>query len=388
MKPPTWLGAPGGRGPALPCGQPTPSQMYAPRAVFFNDRIFAVADTGNHRVLIWHNTPALDGQPADVVLGQPDFYTEGPRAHGRGARNGMHLPTAVLVHEGRLLVADAWHHRILVWNEVPELTDTPPDYAIGQPDLKTFEPNHGGCIDESSLYCPYGIAFVAGWFYVADTGNRRVLGWKGLPVNGQPADLVLGQMGARSGEENRGGPATARSFRWPHSIAGTKEVLYVADAGNHRVLGWTPPPREDADADLVLGQSDFSSAGEFPDMKQGPARLRFPYSVARDGDVLAVADTANNRILLWHELPFSGAFRHADAVMGQTGFDATGENGWKAVTHRTLCWPYGIWMHKGRLAVADSGNNRVMVWSLEDVFSTAQPAFAGGRDVPCGSRTN
>ena len=36
------------------------------------------------------------------------------------------------------------------------------------------------------------------------------------------------------------------------------------------------------------------------------------------------------------------------------------------VTDRSLCWPYGVHVHGGKLAVADSGNNRVMLWSLEN----------------------
>ena len=106
MRPVAWLGAPGGRGLALPSAQASPSQVYAPRGVFFNSDIFAVADSGNHRVLIWHSRPEIDGPPADVVLGQPDFNTEGPNARGRGPENGLHLPTALIVVDGRLLVAD------------------------------------------------------------------------------------------------------------------------------------------------------------------------------------------------------------------------------------------------------------------------------------------
>ncbi len=277
MKQLVWLGAPGGLGLALPDAHPTPSQLYAPRGVYFDDNVFAVADSGNHRILIWHGRPAHDGQNADVVLCQPDFVTEGPNARGRGPANGLHLPTAIVVHEGRLYVADAWHHRVLVWNEVPRVSDTPPDFAIGQADLNCVEPNRGGAISASSLYWPYGIGFVGDWFYVADTGNRRVLGWKGIPgPDNRPADLILGQMGAAQGEENRGAAVGARTFRWPHAISGMDDVLYVADAGNHRVLGWSPAPREDADANLVLGQKDFAAAGEFPYVKQGASRLRFP----------------------------------------------------------------------------------------------------------------
>ena len=117
--PELWLGAPAPGGLALPPASPTMAWMYSPRGVFLGENHVVVADSGNHRVLIWHGMPTADEQPADVVLGQPDGTTEGRAANGRGPERGMNLPTGVLVHEGRLIVADAWHHRILVWDEVP-----------------------------------------------------------------------------------------------------------------------------------------------------------------------------------------------------------------------------------------------------------------------------
>ncbi|MCG8460723.1 MAG: hypothetical protein MI919_30945, partial [Holophagales bacterium] len=269
------LGAAATGGLALPAAEPTPSQLYAPRGVYFDDTCLVAADSGNHRVLIWHGLPATDGRPADVVLGQPDPFTEGPRAAGRGPENGFHLPTGVAVFEGRLFLADAWHHRILVWNRLPSRSDTPPDLALGQGDLSSIEPNRGGAISEAGMYWPYGMAWIGGWLWVADTGNRRVLGWRGLPESDRPADLVLGQPSATDGSENRGGPVAADSFRWPHAFAGTPELLLVADAGNHRLLGWRPAPAGDRRADLVLGQEDFTSAAEFPYRPQSAGRLRF-----------------------------------------------------------------------------------------------------------------
>ncbi len=356
-EPVLWLGAKSSGGMALPDPRPTPSQFYAPRGVYLDDDCLVVADSGNHRVLVWWGWPVREGQPADVVLGQPGFYDEGPKR--------LHLPTGVLVHEGRLLVADAWHHRVLVWERVPQRDDESPSYAIGQASLDDVEPNRGGTVNANTLYWPYGLAMIAGWFYVADTGNRRVLVWRGLPDSDRPADLVLGQPDARSREENRGGPVSACSFRWPHALAGDDHVVYVADAGNHRVLGWSPL-QADGPADVVLGQPDFQSAYEFPHDQQGAGRLRFPYGVSQFEGRLVVADTANNRVLIWQRLPTAGCAQPADGVLGQRDFDANGENRWQAVAYDTLCWPYGVWLHRRWLVIADSGNNRVMVWRFEN----------------------
>ncbi|MBW7881923.1 MAG: NHL repeat-containing protein [Caldilineaceae bacterium] len=367
------LGAESPGGLALPPAHPTASQLYAPRGVYLDDQVLVVADTGNHRVLIWHGLPEDDGAPAQVVLGQPDFTTEGPAAGGRGQQGGLYMPTGVGLINGRLFVADAWHHRVLVWEELPTTTDTPPDWVLGQPNATTVTENRGaGTPDACSFYWPYGICYDAGWFYVADTGNRRVLGWHGLPAPEQPADLVLGQPSFTTREENRGRAVGPDSFRWPHAIAGHGDMLLVADAGNHRVLGWSPRPRQDRPACLVLGQEDYHTAQEWPYGPQGPNRLRFPYALAVHQGRLAVADTANNRVLVWSSIPRQGAFWPAAAVLGQLNFEANGENRWQGVEKDTLCWPYGLAWHGNLLAIADSGNNRIVIWRLEK---------AAGRDA-------
>ena len=361
-----WLGAPAPGGLALPAAQPSMAWMYSPRGVFISTDHVVVADSGNHRVLIWHGIPDTDEAPADVVLGQPDGHSEGPAAGGRGPESGMHLPTGVLVHQGRLIVADAWHHRILLWDNVPQRDDVAPDVVLGQPDAASVQENRGGLCSATGFYWPFGIAMVGDAFWVADTGNRRVLGWRnGIPEPDQPADVVLGQPDAVSHSENRGGPAGPASFRWPHDIAGNADLLLIADAGDHRVLGWSRHPDGDSDADLVIGQPDFSSAEEWPYGPHTADRMRFPYAVCLDGQTLAVADTANNRILLWDGVPEGPVARGADHLLAQPDFGSNGENRWTSVQRDTLCWPYGLSLCGDTLAVADSGNNRVMLWRRE-----------------------
>lgn len=366
-KPLVWLGAKSAFGISLPDAKPTASQMYAPRGVFLNDDYLVAADSGNHRILIWHGVPENDQTPANIVLGQKDFETEGARANNKDSERGFQLPTGVKIIDGKLFVADSWHHRILVWNEMPTENFQKPDYAIGQANLTEIEKNRGNekCSADSLYWC-YGFNYVNDKFYIADTGNRRVLGWHGIPEANQPADFLIGQDDFETNLENRGleQRADEKSFRWVHEIAGNEKHIYFADAGNHRVLGWNGELVSDRKAEVVLGQEDFVKNGEFPYIKQGASRYRFPYSLAVDGDLLAVADTANNRVLFYKGLPEDGAFRPADAVIGQPDMDSNGENRWKMVDRDTLCWVYGIHMHKGKLAAADSGNNRVMIWTV------------------------
>ena len=104
------------------------------------------------------------------------------------------------------------------------------------------------------------------------------------------------------------------------------------------------------------------TAAELPYVSQ-QGRLRFPYAVVGPPG-LAVADTANNRVLVWDEVPLDvGA---PDAVLAQPDLASLGENRWEAVVHDTLCWPYGLARDGNALAVADSGNNRVVLWERGD----------------------
>jgi len=359
------LGAQSAGGLALPSATPTAGQFYAPRGVWTDGTRLAVADTGNHRVLIWHSMPSHDGAAADVVLGQSDFVSEGPAASGRGSAKGFFLPTGLGLVEGRFVVADAWHHRLVVYDELPLESDVAPLYALGQANLDEVLANRGGDTSGLSFYWPFGFALVGGTFWVADTGNRRVLGWSGgLGEPGVAPDIVLGQPSMNERGENRGGAVSASSFRWPHSVAGDDATLFVADAGDHRVLGWSPLPTGDRPANMVVGQADFTRSEELTYRPQGPQRLRFPYAVVSDDRRMLVADTANNRVLAWEPVPRDGQGAAAKMVFGQDDFDLHGENRWLAITDDSLCWPYGLSLCGDVLAIADSGNNRVVLWSL------------------------
>lgn len=354
-----WFGAPSESGLRLPDAASSAATLYSPRGVCLTDAHLIVADSGNHRVLIWHDPLACgDHAAADVVLGQPDMESEGA--------GGLRLPTGVLVHDGRLVVADAWHHRILVWDEIPASDDARPDVVLGQDDLAGVTEGCG----PARFYWPFGVAVIDGAFWVADTGNKRVLCWRGGIPDGAdaPADIVLGQPDPCSRGDNRDGTVAADSLRWPHAIAKAGDWFVVADAGNHRLLAWHGTPEGDQPADAVLGQPDFETAFEYAYRPQGPAALRFPYAVAARGETLFAADTSNNRVLVSDDLPqslsaapFGGTF---DRVLGQPDFDANGENRWATVTRDSFCWPYGLSIRGEHLAIADSGNNRVTLWEI------------------------
>jgi hypothetical protein len=95
--------------------------------------------------------------------------------------------------------------------------------------------------------------------------------------------------------------------------------------------------------------------------------LSMPYGVAVGNDWLLVADTANSRLLGWRKPKsqlLSGAV--ADGLVGQVSFKSKGENRDFGLPQRdTLNWCYGVKVCGDVAVVADSGNNRVLLWRLE-----------------------
>ncbi|MDB9378205.1 hypothetical protein PN460_10025, partial [Nodularia sphaerocarpa CS-585A2] len=124
---------------------PSPINMFGPRGACLLSETGSlwVSDTGHHRLLGWRNLPTRDSQPADWVIGQPDFYHEGQNAKGTPGRNTFSVPTLICACGAGLAVADAWNHRILIWKNVPEDSHVPADLVLGQADFSQNEPNKG-----------------------------------------------------------------------------------------------------------------------------------------------------------------------------------------------------------------------------------------------------
>src|SRR5260370_13268314 len=85
----------------------------------------SVADAGNNRVLGWKDITGLaNGAPADLVIGQSDFYfgkcndrTSSSDAGGLGA-DSLCDPAAVAVDSrGNLYVADKFNSRVLEYDQ-------------------------------------------------------------------------------------------------------------------------------------------------------------------------------------------------------------------------------------------------------------------------------
>ncbi len=346
---------------------PSAATLFGPRGVCLHpDGSLWVADTGHHRLLGWRMVPHDDNAAADIIIGQPDFLQEGRNAKTQPNAATLNVPTGVAAWGDGLAVADSWNHRVLLWLNTPSKSGQAADIILGQETSTSIEANRRA--DQptgASLHWPCGVSVINEKLVVCDTGNRRVLIWDDPQETGQAADLVLGQNDFTTRDENAGGPVCARSMRWPHMAACWSGRLVVADAGNNRIMVWDQlPDGNGASSTAILGQRDASGcdhnlAAYYP----CAAALNMPYAAIAVGNLLVVADTANSRLVGWSKAT-TGA--DADRLTGQPDFAAKGDNRWGMAERDSLCWPYGLSALDDRVAIADSGNNRVLLWRVAD----------------------
>lgn len=123
----------------------------------FNNGSLAVSDFSLHRVLIFRrqNGDFVNGQSADVVLGQLDFAS----SSASGALNGLNEPRGLAVDSGdRLYVADSRNGRLVVYSNTNVIQNGAPGFTIG------------------GFSSPSGVAVsqTTGEVWLAAYGNNRV----------------------------------------------------------------------------------------------------------------------------------------------------------------------------------------------------------------------
>jgi uncharacterized protein (TIGR03437 family) len=214
-----------------------PAHMRVPNGVSLGGQRLLVADTQNHRVLIFNSVPSSNGASANVVLGQADFNSNADQA---ASATSLRSPTSVFSDGVRLVVTDLGHNRVLIWNRIPTNNNTPADVVVGQPDFTTEVAQSG----RASLNFPRDAYIDGGRLFIGDGGNNRILVFNSVPTaNGAAADVALGQKDFQTTLD----PAstdpqqlTAAMLTTPTALAAGDGAVLVADSGNRRILKFAP----------------------------------------------------------------------------------------------------------------------------------------------------
>lgn len=358
---------------------PEAHEMGSPNGLARAGNRLIVSDGGflfttpqNHRVLIFNDSSLLGpGRGADVVIGQAGFgFTCGTGNQSScsipaAGQAGMNKPVGVASDGTRLAVADAGNNRILIYNTIPTRNGANADVVLGQPDFNVILPT----TTQTGLRFPNGVWFDGGRLFVADTQNNRVLIFSSVPTaNNAQASVVIGQADFTS---NKNDGNTASLLHNPVAVTSDGVRMIVTDLGSNRVLIYNRiPTTSGAAADVVVGQPDFTTvtAGT------SSGKLNFPRYAYSDGTSLYIADSGNNRVLIYNTIPTTnGAL--PDTVIGQTEFNSVQEG----VASEKLALPVALLPSDNGILVADVNNRRVLdfrrgvpmirQWSIVNAFS-------------------
>lgn len=333
----------------------TPSALNHPgRAVIASNHLF-VADTRDNRVLIWNSIPTSNNAPADIVVGQPDFSAN----FSGGGPSGLNWPVGVYSDGCKLLVADSENYRVLIWNNIPTNNGAPADLVLGQPDFYTYERRtndqsstrwpwdvhydgsrvyvvctSGGRVlvwtnwptvnnesadlvfgtqdfyqqgagdlpNEHNMLTPRDLATDGQRLAVSDYNFKRILLWNQIPTNnGAPADVVLLQTNFTS-------YVTPTNVQFGHGGLWLNATnLYLA--GNSCIYRWVGFPTNNNQQPTDYVQIDPSA---------GLCMGSGMWGVYYGGQHLLAVDCGASRLLIYNSFPPTNTYVPADIVLGQS----------------------------------------------------------------------
>jgi uncharacterized protein (TIGR03437 family) len=297
-----------------------------------------VADTGNNRVLFWRNAKASDGQMADGVIGQRDLVTTFPGGPGTSISIGFRSPTGMAIDSrGNLYVADTGNNRILRFPRPSAQTGDliQPNLVLGQTNFTSNAPNQNELNASAKTLA-----------FVRDSASYRV-------------GMVFDPQGN----------------------------LWVTDPGNHRVVRYPASVLGDSasnnpEADLVVGQPDFSSRNTFDLGQLGPLHkggLRFPAALAIDGSGRLYVGDQVGRVMV-----YTGPLRTGAAAARVVGIvvNVQGQPPRPPVNEFSLETPEGMFIINNSLYVVDTLVHRIVrydpfeSWAEETLLVPSPPARA------------
>ncbi len=284
-------------------GQSGATQVGNPEALTTDsqNRLY-IADTGNHRVLVYNSVTATGQQPSFVfgtqgnssLLENKFRFTRGlavdskqhlfvtdefnnrilvynlPIASNNPTPSaqfaGLNGPRAVAVDgQDKVYIADSENAVVKVFQD-PVTTNnfTTPDQTIGDPHAAAKCPSTAAQTSATHLACPIDLVLDSnGNLFVADTPNHRMLGYA---AGSTTPTAIYGQADFTSYLANRGGAVGDNTLNSPLGMSfDAQGNLYLADFDNNRVLVFAAPvaaptvtptpivnPNPDPNADITL----------------------------------------------------------------------------------------------------------------------------------------
>ena len=320
---------------------------------------------------VWNSFPEDENDASDIKVGG---------AAGRGYDFGGSQSgdgTGVAYAGGKLYISLSNGNKIVGFNSFPTKLDQLPDFAIGAPDIYTNTLNTNyfitngvpatngenlivsgdfGCNvyvwknlpDESGAhpdiamnYCGWDNELHKGTFALA--GQREIYIWKKIPLAGEKPDLEFsGKIGSINFQEVRG-------------VAFDDKYFYVADSTADKIYVWEGLPDGKKDPKFTLSINEprrLYSDGQYltvattldnenghvwvykienigpnsqpiliSSARNSPIKTNLPEHAIVENGRLFIADTAYNRVLVWKNIEDALNKKQADVILGAENLD-------------------------------------------------------------------
>lgn len=379
--------------------------------------IVYVADTVNNRVMAWKNATGFsNGQPADLIIGQPDQYTTSASGPGTTFTSGLNFPMGLAVSNGDLYVADTGNNRVLRFRKPFAQTggNMFPDLWLGQPSLSSGTANYTGALSAQGVsftgFQVYLAFDATGNLWLSDPGNNRVLEYPASSIScsncgAMQATVVIGQPTLNqnyttplaTGSSSSG--VIGNQFNIPSAVAfDSSGRLYIADGGVSgfpgRILVYSPPFAPGGmSATRIMGVF-APSATQITNAEYASTFLSSPAGIFLFQDQsVGVIDSGHNRILVFP--PYSQwpaqttTFSpQATSFFGQNTFTNLGADGVTSSTIVTAIPAANLFSNPtaaffspatNELYLADTGNNRAIVLPVLSGDGLGPPAACWGK---------
>ncbi len=331
-------------------------------------RLF-VAD-GMNRVLIFDLSNMSNGMDAAFVLGQLDFSstTSGLAQNKMGSPGNINYDQK----KKRLYVSDKNNNRVLIFDVETVTSGENAIDALGQNDDNFLDPGPNftkGLEDDGPNHGFDGpadiqIDTIHHRLFTLERKNNRILVYKLNNANRLTVRSPIFVLGQEHFYTNFS--ATSQNgVNGPFGFAydGVRDRLFVADTSNNRVLLFdTANITNGMSASYVLGQPDFisSTAATTQSGMNAPGRVAYDPVNNR----LFVSEINNNRVLVFNVAAITNGM-NASYVLGQPNFTSNNS----VTTKNGMSWPAGMIYDKNlnRLFVAEVNNNRALVFNLSPI---------------------
>lgn len=353
----------------------TSATLNTPKDVEYDsdDELLYVMDYSNNRVLVFDASVITNGEAAIHVLGQNDFTTSASDT----AVDRLAGPVGLaLDSEGDKLFVMQESDRVSIF-DVSTIDDGEDAVNFlgfwgGGGPTSTSADSTARAFDSSAGTIPMGMFYDEDteYLYVADAGNHRVLVFDmNVITDGEDAIHVLGQSGYGVGNVAAGTMPTG--FSSPSYISLIDSLGYLAVSNGSCVALFDVNTITDGEAAVrVIGYNELACDGSGgATTNQNGFIIGIPYGNANDNtkDILYVADPFQGIKLFDSSSITTG--ENAFSVISQTSFANTD----MGTTQELLNFPSNVVVDEvnDRLFVVDENAHRIMVYEFVNMTDSS-----------------